>query len=83
MSMSLEAAEAIVERMDDNGAERAEVREDYSGRGMYGRTVVAVVAESISEFYDAALDLVEDGEIKASDVKGLGTDGMGRGIVIY
>jgi len=43
--MTLEQAEAIVERMEDEGAS-ARVYRDYSGRGMFGKTCVGIVTDS-------------------------------------
>ncbi len=39
--MELRIAEKVVEFLQDNGYE-AEVREDYSGRGMFGKTTVGI-----------------------------------------
>lgn len=43
--MKLELAKMIVDALEQNGDE-AELRKDYSGRGMYGKTTAAIVTEA-------------------------------------
>jgi hypothetical protein len=76
----MEQAEAIVDVAADWGVELT-VRPGYSGRGMYGKSVIALVADSIS-----ALVMVgfAAGEIGIPfDVLPTRTDSMGLGVVIY
>ncbi len=81
MALDLETAEQVVELLDGEGYDDIEVRESYSGRGMYGSEVVAFVADSTSAitaigwaFGNLGLDL--------ADVP-TRTDSMGLGVVIY
>jgi len=62
--MTLTQAEEIVEMMLDNGYD-AEVREDYSGRGMFGGTCPGIItapnsATVIGFFAHAAGVMVDD-----------------------
>lgn len=65
-----------------------EVRDDYSGRGMYGKITHAIVADSLCDLIPALLchaaydyvAVVEDGLF--DDFK-LRQDNMGLGIVLY
>tara|TARA_R100000664_G_C2734977_1_gene124625 strand:- start:590 stop:820 length:231 start_codon:yes stop_codon:yes gene_type:complete len=40
--MTIEQANAIAEFLENEGAEDVTVHEDYSGRGMYGKTVAGI-----------------------------------------
>ena len=68
-----------------------EMRDDYSGRGMYGETTYAVCFDSQSDFeralLNAAFDLGQNGaddvEGLLSDLRNLRRDSMGLGIVVY
>jgi len=68
-----------------------EPRDDYSGRGMYGRTTSAIVVESLSDFLGAAVQAgVILGETRdpyaaefIGDVQRARTDSMGRRTVLY
>ena len=68
-----------------------EVRDSYSGRGMYGEETYAVVFDSQSDYQRALLYAAFNlGETGADDVEGLladlaklRTDSMGLGIVVY
>lgn len=70
-----------------------DVRDDYSGRGMYRETCIAVDLDGDADLWRMALDLVDaltDAGYSAGDVpdllRRLGppvTDAMGLGIVAY
>lgn len=68
-----------------------EVRDDYSGRGMYGESTYAVTYDSNSDFeaalLNAAFDLgangADDVEGLLADMRNLRKDSMGMGIVVY
>lgn len=75
-------AEAVQEAADNAGID-CDLREDYSGRGMYGRSTYALVFNDMSDALAAMLwvnpnplDLDWGGPL-------FSTDSMGRGIVIY
>jgi hypothetical protein len=69
-----------------------ELREDYSGRGMFGETTFAVSGDDI-EFYDALANSIE--AIYADDypnvemweltdlLRHIKTDSLGRGTIFY
>lgn len=89
--MKFEHAQGIVEYAHNLGVE-AEVRKNYSGRGMYGRETAGVVIGNIGDFVQAVAgvsseltsnhteDEVDD---FINDMGGLTTDNMGRDIIIY
>jgi hypothetical protein len=65
-----------------------DVREEYSGRCMYGETTAAVVFEypdsATRTFLDAAFEAgVQDDYDVVRDLKRLRTDSMGKGVVYY
>jgi hypothetical protein len=82
--MKQEAAELLKECADDD----CSMRSDYSGRGMFGKSTHAVTFESMSDFHTAlanaawALGENSDAEL-LEELKGLGSDAMGTGIVVY
>ncbi len=79
-SLDLETAIALVDAMSEIGVE-AEERKDYSGRGMYGATCVAIVSDdpraAAALAYCAGLMGLDWDQVPAR------TDSMGRGVVIY
>lgn len=87
--MKLESAELLVDYLPD-----AEVYEEYSGRGMYGKTTTGIVVPSvlgvISELGQVLEDMAEHGE--TDDITALSKamqdvhsiDNMGRdNVIIY
>jgi hypothetical protein len=82
--MTEEVASLLTENM-------GEIRDEYSGRGMFGKTTYAVVFDSQGEFQRALLYAAYSlGENGADDAEGLlkelcdlGIDSMGLGIVVY
>ena len=86
--MKKKVAELLYEHLDNVTCGEARLRDDYSGRGMYGETTYAIsgdfdhadVAEAVAEIYDS-------GDADAFDLKPAHfryvTDDMGLGIVIY
>jgi hypothetical protein len=79
--MNLDEAQEVVDVLDFEFGIEAEVREDYSGRGMYGNTVVAFVVgsgEEIAVGYALGMVGVAIGDIPDR------IDSMGRdSVVIY
>jgi hypothetical protein len=63
-----------VQEMNDNG-DYANLREDYSGRGMYGATCYGAVVEDIDEF----VHLAKKHGIKQKPC----TDNMGMKYIVY
>ena len=71
--MTLEQAEQIVEYINDELDGDARVREDYSGRGMDGKTVPAIITDDLTAIGYAAGVL----GVPFTDVPSR-TDSMGR-----
>lgn len=68
------------------------VRENYSGRGMYGRTCIGVVGDSLATAFQFMYSLAEvihedelydQKEFVMEMVEALVSDGMGRSSLIY
>lgn len=80
--------EEIAERLGDEGGE---VRDDYSGRGMNGKTTHAVTFDSAWDYeralvraaYELGVRGSDDVEGVLSGLDSLRTDNMGLGIVVY
>ena len=68
MELTAELAHGVAEYLENTGEFECEVREDYSGRGMYGATCVALVTDAPAVCMAAAvvavavLHLVENEE---------------------
>ena len=94
--MDLELAETLVQVLEDEGIE-AELRESYSGRGMYGRETAGVVLRegNVGDIVQAVINnascfIAEENEpVEFFDlserftVSGFRQDSMGTGIIIY
>lgn len=79
--MRSEAAQLFADYNDD-----LVVRNNYSGRCMYGETTTAVVGTG--DLYSVIADIIEDADDDsltelAIALRGLRTDSMGRGQVWY
>jgi hypothetical protein len=94
--MTTELAQFLKKASDHCGSQECEVREDYSGSGMCGRTTVGVVVTSIPElllsvvqFIKETVEFADHGEQYAenlpeiSDMASLRTDNMGHSIILY
>jgi hypothetical protein len=75
--MTLEQATKIVEAIENDGGS-ASVYEEYSGRGMFGRTCVGIVTDSPESVGYAAAEV-------GVPKKDLPTrrDSMGRDLILY
>ena len=74
-------AEQLIQILEDAGLD---VRTDYSGRGMHGRTCVGAVTDD--DFTTVLADIVancEDCEQAAELIRTANTDSMGRGTIVY
>lgn len=83
--MTKEQAEFIVGALTDQGY-AGEIREDYSGRNMFGKTTTGVVAESFFDIIGAVLAQISDN--KAMEIPDFSQfmccgDSMGHDIIIY
>lgn len=72
--MNIDQAKRIVAKLKNNGV-ACEVRESYSGRGMFGRTTPAVV---VFHAFDAT-----EAEALSRILKGSRSDSLGLGVVFY
>lgn len=84
--MDMELAEIIIEAMENNGYE-AELRSDYPGRGMYGKSTHGVVIEcgigiAMAAVISNADIFVEDGE-PIFGIESIRLDSMGLGNILY
>ena len=73
----------------ENAGKNVEVRDDYSGRGMFGKTTCGVVVDSellvISALLAYAKELSEDGPYigEMPEFDTLRHDNMGKQMIIY
>jgi hypothetical protein len=93
--MQLETAKIIAEVAEDAGNENVSLREDYSGRGMYGQTTAGLVVGSLGDLLPlvaaAAAQLErQQGEEGVMDIdtfigslERIRTDNMGRDLIVY
>jgi hypothetical protein len=70
---------------DDLETENDIIRENYSGRGMYGKTTFAVVVDSVCDLVSALLRQAQEDPESIPDVSTftLRQDNMGLGVVLY
>lgn len=94
--MTTELAQFLKKASDHCGSQDCEVREDYSGRGMCGKTTAGVVVASVTElllnvvqYVKETVEFADHGEQYAenlpevSDMASLRTDNMGRDTILY
>jgi hypothetical protein len=60
-----------------------EVRDNYSGRAMYGKTCIGVVGSLRNAFKLIAFLAIEDGNLAVDLADAVCTDSMGRSEIIY
>ncbi|KPL26823.1 MAG: hypothetical protein AMJ72_12310 [Acidithiobacillales bacterium SM1_46] len=81
--MKQNVAEALHQQLEDMGCE-VSLRDDYSGRGMYGETTYGISGDfswcSVAKAWGRALEYDED--LNADDID-FTWDSMGLGIIIY
>ena len=87
--MDMELAEMIIEAIENNGMD-AELRSDYSGRGMYGKTTHRIVIEDgvgnvmAAIINNADIFVDEDGDpVFARFIECIRSDNMGLGNILY
>jgi len=86
MELTREIADQLNEVAYEFGFDQFDIREDYSGRGMYGRSVVALVGDGDDRDLDLVIGIaIGQGELEADAAKYLlqRRDSMGRGWVRY
>ncbi len=77
LTISNELLEEISQEVDGS------FRTDYSGRGMYGKSCVGIVAHSLLALGAAISRLVEDEELREELVSNSLTDSMGYDTIVY
>ena len=69
-----------------------EIRKEYSGRGMHGKTTTALECNSVTEFISLMFAAVDVASRNPGDVpeeftldadRGLSFDSMGQGVIVY
>ena len=87
--MDMELAEMIIEAMENNGMD-AELRSDYSGRGMYGKSTHGIVIEDgignvmAAIINNADIFVDEDGDpIFSGFIELIRSDSMGLSNILY
>ena len=87
--MDLQTAKKIIEVIEEefraspvmpDAGERLSLREEYSGRGMYGKTTAGVVVGQSSTVWLAMGVLIERGEV---EYEHLYSDNMGLATIMY
>lgn len=92
--MNKEIAEMLINYGND-----LSLHEDYSGRGMYGKTTTAITCDSMNDlmaaigecFYDMVLEAMRDGNVYdetnavelTSVLSNIRQDSLGRGYIFY
>jgi hypothetical protein len=74
----------IIEDAALSSCPEADIRTDYSGRGMYGDECIGITLENASEFSVALLKIYdEDPDLGTLLAKKQALDAMGLGVIIY
>jgi hypothetical protein len=78
-TISLELLEELAQEVS------GDVRTDYSGRGMYGKTCVGIVVDDVDllELGAAIAETIEDEELRKALISGSRTDSMGYSTIVY
>ena len=58
--MTKEQAEFLKEATESSGNQEIEIRDDYSGRCMYGAKTYAVVVDSVTQLMADAINFLSD-----------------------
>lgn len=92
--MKIEQAKFLQRVTEDQGNQECDLREDYSGRCMYGATTAGIVVDSLPQLLTDVLNYMND-KVGESDIQmewnggdvphftGFRTDSMGRSMIIY
>ena len=93
--MTKETANFLVMVTEHCGNQEADLRENYSGRGMYGRETCAIVVDNQMQLVSDLIQFMGDNVVDDNprglaweggnipDINSLRIDSMGRGVVIY
>lgn len=80
--MDMELAEMIIEAIENDGYD-AELRSDYSGRGMYGKSTHGVIIECGIGTAMAAIINNADIFVWYNHIESIRSDSMGLGNILY
>jgi hypothetical protein len=75
----------LSQSLDLDGAE-LKLREDYSGRGMYGRSTGGIICDSTGAFIQAVAAYAQenpDDDDLVPELRNIRQDSMGRQIIFY
>ena len=92
--MTIEQANFLKRVTEDQGNQECDIRESYSGRGMYGRETVGIVVDSLPQLLTDVLNyvnsniqddpiMVEWGGGDVPNFNRFSTDNMGRSMILY
>ena len=81
--MTIEQAKFLERVTTYQGNQECEIREGYSGRGMYGSTTVGFVVDSLPQLLVDVLNYYNDGCGQSETFEGFNTDNMGRSMILY
>jgi len=83
--MTKEQANFFKDALDNDDIYPVEIRDNYSGRGMYGKTTFAIVTDSVSDLIPALLRQAQEDPESMPDfsIFKLRQDNMGLGVVLY
>jgi len=83
--MIKEHANFFKEALDNDGVSPVEIRDGYSGRGMYGEQTFAIVVDDVCDLIPALLRQAQEDPESVPDFSlfKLRQDSMGLGIVLY
>lgn len=79
--MNIDIAGAIIDQLHNMDIE-ADIREDYSGRGMYGTTTAGIVTDANMVVVGYCAGVAET-DIDFWEVEQFRTDSMGLSTIIY
>lgn len=83
--MTKEHAEFFQKALDYCG-EECEIKEDYSGRGMFGKTTYGIVFAGPTILMESVLTYIKETEVEYEDIPDLASlrsDNMGMSIIWY
>jgi hypothetical protein len=80
--MTVELATKLLEIAVQNQIEAELYNGGYSGRGMFGKTTIAIVVPSRDDLNNILLQLPNEPEF-LSELKALRTDNLGRDLIAY
>jgi hypothetical protein len=84
--MTKEQAQFIQKATIACGNQECEIRNDYSGRGMYGQKTHAIVINNVNDMFADIINYIKDCEVPYDEIpyfEDLSTDNMGLDTVIY